>query len=79
LIFDEATSHLDLVTERMIAASLAGLSVTRIIVAHRPETVAIADRVVAIDGAHLVPVRGEFRETIPEAEHDRRSANSTTE
>jgi ATP-binding cassette subfamily B protein RaxB len=45
LILDEATSHLDIDTERRVAAMLGRLKITRIFGAHRPETLAIADRV----------------------------------
>ena len=51
LILDEATSHLDVVRERQVNQAIAGLRLTRIIVAHRPETIASADRVVVI-GPH---------------------------
>jgi ATP-binding cassette subfamily B protein RaxB len=49
LILDEATSHLDLDTERRIAAMLNQMKVTRIFAAHRPETLAIADRIFHLD------------------------------
>jgi|UPI0003C123A0 ATP-binding cassette subfamily B protein RaxB len=45
LIFDEATSHLDLANERQISETLKNLNITRIVVAHRPETIARADKV----------------------------------
>jgi ATP-binding cassette subfamily B protein RaxB len=48
LFLDEATSHLDEATEAVIAASLRALSMTRIVIAHRPATIAHADRVVRI-------------------------------
>ncbi|MDG2528975.1 peptidase domain-containing ABC transporter [Caulobacter endophyticus] len=48
LILDEATSHLDLKRERSINAELKALSMTRIIVAHRPETIAAADRILRL-------------------------------
>jgi ATP-binding cassette subfamily B protein RaxB len=48
LILDEATSHLDVATEQRIAAMLAELRMTRVFAAHRPDTVAIADRVIAL-------------------------------
>jgi ATP-binding cassette, subfamily B, bacterial CvaB/MchF/RaxB len=54
LVFDEATSHLDLETEELIAQSLAALKMTRVMVAHRPQTIAIADRVVLIENRGLV-------------------------
>ncbi|MCY1781145.1 ATP-binding cassette domain-containing protein, partial [Klebsiella pneumoniae] len=46
LFMDEATSHLDLRNESVINQSISALSITRIIVAHRPSTIASADRVI---------------------------------
>lgn len=48
LLLDEATSHLDLENERRVSLGLRNLAVTQIIIAHRPETIANADRVVNI-------------------------------
>ncbi len=48
LILDEATSHLDVPTERRIASMLADLRITRVFAAHRPDTIAIAGRVISI-------------------------------
>jgi ATP-binding cassette subfamily B protein RaxB len=48
LVLDEATSHLDVPTEQRIAATLARLRMTRIFAAHRPDTIRIADRVIAL-------------------------------
>ncbi|MDA8182563.1 MULTISPECIES: peptidase domain-containing ABC transporter [Acidithiobacillus] len=39
LILDEATSHLDVVRERYINDTVSHLSITRIVIAHRPETI----------------------------------------
>lgn len=64
LVLDEATSHLDASTEAQIAAALSRLKVTRIIVAHRVETVRIADRVFAFHDGHL-----ELQHGIPVADH----------
>ncbi len=51
LALDEATSHLDLANERAIAQALAQLQHTRLVIAHRPETIAGAQRVVqVVDG-----------------------------
>lgn len=50
LILDEATSHLDLEKERWINEAIRGLGVTRIHIAHRPQTIASADRIIAIEG-----------------------------
>jgi len=48
LILDEATSHLDIESEAQVNAAIASLHVTRIVVAHRPETIRSADRVVEL-------------------------------
>ena len=54
LLLDEATSHLDIPREAEVNASIRSLCVTRIIVAHRPETIACADRVIALEGGKVV-------------------------
>ncbi|MFP0195898.1 peptidase domain-containing ABC transporter [Pseudomonas sp. PHC1] len=46
LLLDEATSHLDLEKEKEVNSAVASLKMTRIIVAHRPDTIAAADRVI---------------------------------
>lgn len=46
LILDEATSHLDIESEAQVNAAIAALPVTRIVVAHRPETIRSVQRVV---------------------------------
>jgi ATP-binding cassette subfamily B protein RaxB len=48
LVLDEATSHLDVQNECLVNAAIARLRLTRVIVAHRPETIASASRVIAI-------------------------------
>ena len=55
LFMDEGTSSLDVATERDVNASIRSLGVTRIIVAHRPETIRTADRVVALSDGRLAP------------------------
>ena len=45
LFLDEATSHLDVDTERAININIANMNMTRIMVAHRPDTIALADQV----------------------------------
>ena len=44
LFMDEATSHLDVDNEAAISRNVASLNITRVLVAHRPETVASAGR-----------------------------------
>jgi ATP-binding cassette subfamily B protein RaxB len=51
LVLDEATSHLDVARERQVADAIAHLAITRIIVAHRPETIARADAICLLTGA----------------------------
>lgn len=46
LILDEATSHLDAAKEHEINEGIAKLGITRVIVAHRKETIASADLVI---------------------------------
>jgi ATP-binding cassette subfamily B protein RaxB len=48
LILDEATSALDIERERAVNQAVRQLALTRVIVAHRPETVASANRVIAL-------------------------------
>lgn len=53
LLLDEATSHLDVEREAAVNNALRCIGVTRVIVAHRPETIRSSDRVV-----HLI--KGEI-------------------
>ncbi|MFZ4077080.1 MAG: peptidase domain-containing ABC transporter [Legionellaceae bacterium] len=48
LFLDEATSHLDDENERMINEALMSLNITQIIVAHREQTIKMADRVIVL-------------------------------
>ncbi|MEO8310219.1 MAG: peptidase domain-containing ABC transporter [Caldimonas sp.] len=51
LFLDEATSHLDAASEALVSRGVEALDMTRVLVAHRKETIAIADRVLALDPA----------------------------
>lgn len=53
LFLDEATSHLDVGNEQLVNAAVKQLDVTRVIVAHRPETIASADRVLVMHGGKI--------------------------
>ena len=46
LFLDEATSHLDVTTERKVLGNIAALNITIISVAHRPDAIALADQVI---------------------------------
>ena len=48
LMLDEATSHLDIFNENRIVTSLASLPLTRVIIAHRRETINGTDRTIAL-------------------------------
>jgi ATP-binding cassette subfamily B protein RaxB len=50
LVMDEATSALDVGLERAVNAAIGALAISRIIVAHRPETIASARRVIGLQG-----------------------------
>jgi ATP-binding cassette, subfamily B, bacterial CvaB/MchF/RaxB len=54
LALDEATSHLDVENEKRVNAALAGLKLTKITVAHRPDTIASASRVVVLEAGKVV-------------------------
>ena len=54
LLLDEATSHLDLAREKDVSAAIRAQQVTRIIVAHRPETILTADRVLVLDQGKIL-------------------------
>lgn len=54
LCLDEATSHLDVWNEQLVNAAIKRVQLTRIIVAHRPETIAMAQRVVVLERGQIV-------------------------
>ncbi len=56
LILDDATSSVDPTKEHQIRAALAEVMAgrTTIVIAHRPATIALADRVVVLDGGRVV-------------------------
>ncbi len=57
LVLDEATSHLDIAREKHVNHAIRDLNLTRIIVAHRPETIASADRVIDLSAANTNPTK----------------------
>ncbi len=54
LALDEATSHLDIWNEQLVNAAIKQIQLTRIIVAHRPETIAMAQRVIVLEQGRVV-------------------------
>ena len=71
LLLDEATSHLDVMKERLVNDAVRQLALTKLIVAHRPETIASADRVLVMEQGRIAqelrPQRPatEDRSTVP--------------
>ncbi len=53
LLLDEATSHLDIKCEKSISQSLQNIDMTRIAIAHRPETIRAAQRILEIHQGQL--------------------------
>jgi ATP-binding cassette subfamily C protein len=61
LLLDEATSALDNVSQGAVLAALARLEATRIVIAHRLNTVRGADRIVVLEGGRIVQ-QGTYRQ-----------------
>lgn len=53
LFLDEATSHLDVTNEALVNKAIIGMNLTRVVVAHRPETIACADRVLVVQAGQV--------------------------
>jgi ATP-binding cassette, subfamily B, bacterial CvaB/MchF/RaxB len=53
LFLDEATSALDIQKERAVSEAIKSLNLTRILIAHRPETIASAGRVIVLHGGRV--------------------------
>ena len=54
LVLDEATSHLDVITEALIDEHLNQLAITRIVIAHRLSTIQNADLILVLDQGRIV-------------------------
>jgi ATP-binding cassette subfamily B protein RaxB len=55
LILDEATSHLDVANEQLVNAAIRSIrSLTRVVVAHRAETINMAERVLVLHQGKIV-------------------------
>ncbi|NOH70151.1 peptidase domain-containing ABC transporter [Vibrio pectenicida] len=52
MFLDEATSNLDVKLEKEINKTISNMKITRVIIAHRPETIASADRVIDLSLTH---------------------------
>jgi len=56
LVLDEATSHLDSNREQQVSAAVNRLAITRVVIAHRDETIASAKHVLAVGGGAVQPI-----------------------
>ena len=54
LVLDEATSHLDAITEAAVDRALRAVGCTRILIAHRLSTVRHADEIIVLDHGRIV-------------------------
>lgn len=65
LILDEATANIDTVTEAMLTKALAALpkDTTKVIIAHRLNTIKEADEIMFVNGRHVTPA-GSYEEAI---------------
>nr|WP_253260798.1 peptidase domain-containing ABC transporter [Rhodanobacter glycinis] len=54
LILDEATSHLDVIREKKVNDSVQQLKITRLVIAHRPETARQAKRIVILQTGRIL-------------------------
>ncbi|MDV2450663.1 peptidase domain-containing ABC transporter [Xanthomonas hortorum] len=54
LFLDEATSHLDVMKEKLVNDAIQKMSLTRVIVAHRPETINSAERILVMEQGRIV-------------------------
>jgi ATP-binding cassette subfamily B protein RaxB len=61
LLLDEATSHLDVPRERAVNAALAAMALTRVVVAHRPETIHASGRVITLENGRIAGERTQDR------------------
>lgn len=59
LFLDEATSHLDIQREAAVNQALQTLNITRVIVAHRPDTIRTAQRVLVLVDERIASDRRE--------------------
>lgn len=67
LYLDEATSHLDVAREHAVNDAIKGLMLTKVIIAHRPDTIASADEVLMMEGGRARAVSAGVLDARPEA------------
>lgn len=53
LVVDEGTSHLDVANERAVNRHISAMNITRVIIAHRQETIKSSQRIVTIRDGNI--------------------------
>ena len=48
LVLDEATSHLDIERERLVSTAIQQIRITRVVIAHRTETMAAIEKIITL-------------------------------
>lgn len=61
LFMDEATSHLDVQLEHYVNQAIKQLNMTRVIIAHRPETIINAERIMQLHNGQLQDVTTPYK------------------
>ncbi|MCC5827746.1 ATP-binding cassette domain-containing protein, partial [Alkalimonas sp.] len=61
LLLDEATSHLDVALEHYVNQAIQQLSMTRVVIAHRPETILSAEHIYQLAGGQLQDVTEAYK------------------
>jgi ATP-binding cassette subfamily B protein RaxB len=70
LFLDEGTAHLDQRTEALVNDAVKQLAITRVIVAHRRETIATADRVFLVQDSQVVELPKVAKPTCDQSGRD---------
>ncbi len=70
LFLDEATSALDIGKEKAVNDAVRALKLTRVLIAHRPETIASADRVIVLQNGRVAQDLRRPRATAARVEPD---------
>ncbi|MBX9732308.1 MAG: peptidase domain-containing ABC transporter [Sphingomonas sp.] len=63
LVMDEGTAHLDAAHERAVNRAISAMGITRIIIAHRRETIEIAERILIMADGKLHPTDDQGGQT----------------
>jgi ATP-binding cassette, subfamily B, bacterial CvaB/MchF/RaxB len=68
LLLDEATSHLDVEREKQVNAAFGAMRITRVVIAHRPETIRMSGRVIALENGRIQDLEAQSLRDSPAPE-----------